>query len=151
MAFHFLIDGYNLLYAFPEIPPGSLEEKRKQLLNWLQEHRPQGNNKLTVVFDSHQGMGDKLIGSNFVVLFTAGETADERISDMVRAAPNPRILVVVSNDKGIQTHVRGTGARFLSATEFFKQAESPRRAQGPITPPPEILDEINDELKKKWL
>lgn len=151
MAFHFLIDGYNLLYALPEIPPGSLEDKRNHLLKWLQERRPQGNNKLTVVFDSRQGSGDRLIGADMNVFFTAGETADECISDLVRAASHPRTLVVVSNDKGIQTHVRGTGARFIFASEFIQRVHRPQAAPQATHPPDEILDEISEELKKKWL
>src|ERR1700687_3943000 len=115
MAFHFLIDGYNLLYALPHLPPGSWPEKRRQLLTFLTARRPQGKNPATVVFDSREGLGDQFKDKDLTVVFTAGETADDWISAHVRQAANPRALIVVSNDKGVRALVRGTGARFQSA------------------------------------
>src|SRR5690349_21512057 len=108
MAVHYLIDGYNLLFALPEIPKGTWPEKRAELLDFLERRRPHGNNALTVVFDSREGLGDKLRQNNLMVIFTAGETADDYISAYVRRASHPRMLIVVSNDQGIRTLVKGT-------------------------------------------
>src|SRR5262245_48116922 len=110
MASHYLIDGYNLIYAFPEIPAGTWEEKRAYLLTYLNKHRPQGNNPVTVVYDSREGLGSREQIKSIAVIFTAGRTADEKLGEMVREAAKPRTLIVVSNDKGIHTLVRGTGA-----------------------------------------
>jgi len=155
MALHYLIDGYNLLYALTEIPAGSLETKRLTLLNFLQTQQLHGHNDLTIVFDSRQGMGDRERQFGFDIVYTAGESADDRISAMVRKAANPRILVVVTNDRGIQTLVRGTGAKWMSADEFLK-GSSNKRSKGaqetaPTSPTENIKDSITDELKKKWL
>src|SRR4029077_14516663 len=137
MAYHYLIDGYNLLYALPEMPAGSWQQKRSSLLIFLQQKRPQGNNPVTVVFDSREGLGDKVQVGPIAVIFTAGETADEHLSAMVRKLPNPRNLVVVSNDRGLQALVRGTGARCLSATDFLKPAPaSPPQRDMKERPPP---------------
>jgi predicted RNA-binding protein with PIN domain len=152
MAFRFLIDGYNLLYAFPHLPPGSLQDKRQQLLTFLKERRPQGNNPVTVVFDSREGAGDQFHDKELTVVYTAGGTADEWISAQVRKAAHPRALVVVSNDQGIRALVRGTGARFLPATEFLKAAESSSTHQAdPRRQPPNTAQEITEEFKEKWL
>jgi predicted RNA-binding protein with PIN domain len=151
MAFHFLIDGYNVLYAFPEMPPGSWQEKRAHLLDWLKQKRPQGNNALTVIFDSRQGLGDRQTGPDLTVIFTAGETADDWISAQVRKDPNPRTLVVVSNDLGIRTMIRGTGARFLSATDFLKSSSLEKRDPHAPRQKPSNASEITDEFKEKWL
>lgn len=152
MSLHFLIDGYNVLYAMPEMPSGTWEQKRLALLEFIHQQRPQGKNRLTVVFDSRQGMGDQLQHGGSMVVFTAGETADERLSNMVRDAENPREIVVVSNDKGVRSLVQGTGARWLSATDFLRAARGamsgPRR-QAPREPADS--DAITDELKSKWL
>jgi predicted RNA-binding protein with PIN domain len=150
MAFHYLIDGYNVIYAWPEIPPGAWELKREFLLRFLKTQKPQGNNPVTVVFDSRVGTGNRSTSGSLFVVYTAGESADDWISHKVREAANPRTLVVVSNDKGIRHMVRGTGARFLSADEFLKP-----KAGIPTSPPrkPKLdaRDDITEEFKKKWL
>jgi predicted RNA-binding protein with PIN domain len=150
MSLHYLIDGYNLLFALPEMPPGTWQEKRAHLLSLLELRRPHGNNALTIVFDSRQGLGDKFQQNKFTVIFTAGETADDYISAYVRRASHPRTLVVVSNDQGIRILVKGTGARFISVEEFLKKgASSPRPQRAERNPRDE--QDITDEFSKKWL
>ncbi len=153
MAFHFLIDGYNVIYAWPDIPLGAWQIKREFLLRFLKTQQPQGNNAVTVIFDSREGTGIRSKDGALTVVFTAGESADDWIASKVREAPNPRALVVVSNDKGIRDRVRGTGARFLSADEFLKTASRSRSRKGTAkyTAPPIGADKITEELKNKWL
>src|SRR5262245_3523070 len=149
MALHYLIDGYNLLYALPALPPGSWQEKRAQLLDFLRHRKPQGNNRVTVVFDSRQGLGEQLQVGDITVVFTAGETADDRLSEMVRQANNPRLLVVVTNDLGIRAMVRGTGARFLSCDDFLKKTLPKPFQERRTRPRPDAS--IEEEFRKKWL
>jgi len=151
MAVHYLIDGYNLLYALPEIPPGSWQDKRAALLKLLQSRRPQGNNPLSVIFDSREGGGNTLHDRGFTVIYTAGESADDWIATYVRAAENPRILVVVSNDKGIRDQVRGTGARFISVAEFLKSPQNVKKTSSEPQRDPSENAEITEEFKQKWL
>ena len=134
------------------MPPGPWRAKREFLLNFLKKHRPQGHNAATVVFDSREGSGNKSVEGGIAVIYTAGETADDWISYTVREATNPRLFVVVSNDKGIQNLIRGTGAKFLSADQFLKTSSKPRPHKDPISDtPPRAAEEITDELKKRWL
>ena len=37
MALHYLVDGFNLLYALAEMPAGRWEQKRQALLDLLHE------------------------------------------------------------------------------------------------------------------
>lgn len=148
MAIHYLIDGYNLLYALKEIPKGTLMEKRAKVLSLLRERVPQGKNSLTVVFDSREGEGNRVKEQGVQVIYTAGETADDRIIHMVRTAANPRIMIVVSNDKGIQHLIKGTGAKFLFVDDFLK----PARSSTPRPKPHDMEDDsITEELRRKWL
>ena len=151
MAKHYLIDGYNVIYAWREIPPGAWQLKREFLLRFLKTQKPQGNNAVTVVFDSREGTGNQCADGTLSVVYTAGESADDWISHKVREAANPRTLVVVSNDKGIRHMVRGTGARFLSADEFLKAASRARPPKNVANSTPSAGDEITEEFKKKWL
>ena len=152
MSFHYFIDGYNLIYAWPEIPSGTWQDKRAYLLSFLKSKAPQGRNPVTVVFDSRMGLGDRIQDQDITVVFTAGETADDWISAQVRQSPQPRTLVVVTNDKGLQALVRGTGAKILSANEFLKPSASRKPGKGVShSNPPADSQDITDELKKKWL
>ena len=92
MSLQYILDGYNVLYALSEIPAGSWQAKRQALLNKLVADRPHGRNALIIVFDSREGMGDRGRANGIDVVFTAGETADEWISQHVRQAPNPRVI-----------------------------------------------------------
>ncbi len=151
MALRYLIDGYNVLYAMDDMPPGSWQDKRAQLLAFLKARKPHGQNAITVVFDNREGGGSRTSDSDFTVVYTAGETADDWISSEVRKAPNPRTLVVVSNDQGIRVMVRGTGAKFVTATEFLKAASPKPTITARREKPLEEDTEITDEFKKKWL
>jgi predicted RNA-binding protein with PIN domain len=145
---HYLLDGYNLLYALPEMPAGSWEAKRTALLQKLAREKPQGNNRVTVVFDSREGSGSHSRIGTIEVAYTAGETADDWISLFVRRAVNPRVLIVVTDDQGLRRLIRGTGAKGLGSREFWGKARKPLP---PESPPLINTDSITEELRKKWL
>jgi predicted RNA-binding protein with PIN domain len=153
--FHYLLDGYNILFALPQMPPGTWQEKRLALLLWLIKTRPQGNNFVTAVFDSRQGLGDQGRYQDIDVVFTAGETADDWISRRVRRGPNPKLFVVVSDDQGIRKQIGGTGARWMSSQEFVARAKEPSapKPQTPLKLPSDNYDKdvITDEFRKRWL
>jgi predicted RNA-binding protein with PIN domain len=145
----FVIDGYNLIFAFPQIPAGTWAEKRSQLEDFLRLRRPHGNNYIILVYDSREGGGSMQQVGELKIVYTAGETADDWIAQKVRKAQNPRTLVVVSNDQGIRRQVQGTGARFVTADDFLRSAKTARSL--PIAEEVADQDRITDELKKKWL
>ncbi len=151
MSLHYLIDGYNLLYALPEIPPGPWTTKREVFLSLLAKSKPQGNNRMTVVFDSRDGGGSRTQKGSIEIVYTAGETADDWIVKAVRKTPNPRVTVVVTNDQTIRRLIRGTGAKWLSTQDFLKKDAA--RPKETALPDPSTLDseEITEEFKKKWL
>ena len=152
MSVRYLIDGYNLLYAMDEMPSGSWQDKREKLIAFLKARRPQGQNPITVVFDNREGPGSQLQNQDVTIVFTSGETADDWIGTQVRQVPNPRSLVVVSNDQGIRNLVRGTGARFMAVKDFLKEAPSSGKPSNPTgRSAPSNDSEITDELKRKWL
>jgi predicted RNA-binding protein with PIN domain len=149
MSLQYLIDGYNLLYALPEMPAGSWQDKRASLVRWLQDRRPYGQNRVIVVFDSREGLGDQTREGEFQIIYTAGETADDWISRRVRDVANPRVLVVVTDDQGLRRLIRGTGAKWISTKDFTRGSFSPKRKPQAADNAP--YDDITEELKKKWL
>src|SRR5512138_1212080 len=108
MSLHFIVDGYNVMRRSGAFETGSLETQRQAFLGWIESARPQGSvqNGVTVVFDGQEGGGIFETPGGTRVVFTSGTSADERIKEMVEAAPGPRNIVVVSDDKEIVCYVR---------------------------------------------
>ena len=150
MSLHYLIDGYNLLYALTDIPVGSWAQKRETLLRKIADQRPHGKNRITIIFDSREGLGDRARQDTMDIVYTAGETADDWIIKKVRQIQNPRVVVVVTNDQGLRRMVRGTGAKWVSTAEFWKSAEMPARKPS-ASLDNDTREAINEELRKKWL
>jgi predicted RNA-binding protein with PIN domain len=150
VSLHYLIDGYNLLYALPEIPPGPWATKREVFLSVLANSNPQGKNRMTVVFDSRDGGGSRTQRGAIEIVYTAGETADDWIIAAVRKTPNPRVTVVVTNDQTIRRLIRGTGAKWLSTQDFLKKSPDRPKETRPEADSTDS-EEITEEFKKKWL
>jgi len=146
---HYLIDGYNLLFALPELPSGAWMEKRQSLLVWLNHVRPHGRNTATLVFDSREGLGNREQHGDVEVVYTAGETADDWIIKHVRKTSTPRGAVVVTDDQGIRHMIKGTGARWLSAHDFIASTSNPVKKKSANRS--HEFDQITEELKRNWL
>jgi len=147
----YLIDAYNLLYAFADIPSGSLQVKREALMRWIQDHRPQGRNAVMLVFDSRDGEGNRYSSADMQIVFTAGTSADDWISAHVRTTRRPAATVVVTNDQGLRRMVRGTGAKWMSCDEFLQLAAPPKKAVPSNAQNNAARDEITKDLMNEWL
>ena len=156
MALHFIIDGYNLIKQAPRLDKANLEDSRKALISLLSVYQPQGSkrNRVTVVFDGLAGnfsalQPDPSIG----IIFTQGESADDKIKRMVEKSDNPRNITVVTNDREIQRFARQNNAQVKTVEEFLEKcrATGPKgRVDDKIIGPLEAA-EINQEMKKIWL
>jgi predicted RNA-binding protein with PIN domain len=100
------------------------------------------------VFDSRTGLGDQIRRGAIEVVYTSGETADDWMIRKVREIPNPRVVVVVTDDQSLRRLIRGTGARWLSCSDFLKSDRNrPPQASDVDMPPP---DYITEEFRKRW-
>ena len=114
----FLIDGYNVIYAWPELSQfavAELAQARDRLIHLLMEYGAFEQYEVTIVFDalftSDEGHEERH-GAHVTVLYTAaGETADSRIErlayDLVRSG---REVHVVTSDGAEQSVILGVGA-----------------------------------------
>ena len=154
---HFIIDGYNVVKQLPELMDRKLREGREELVKILQYAKPQGNNRVTVVFD---GTDDGFINStaqikgyNIGVAFSQGESADDRIRHLVKRDSSPNGITVVTDDRDLRSSVKIHGAKVLFVKEFIKpkekQSKTPNNRIKNRIPQNEQI-EINDELKKLW-
>lgn len=101
---------------------GKLEDERKKLIQYLSINRPQGsaNNKVTVVFDSRDMLSPTERVAGIEIRFSRGKSADDAIVDLIDEHPNPKQVVLVTNDRGLKQRVQGTGAKSIGVSEFLR-------------------------------
>ena len=98
------------------------------------------------------------------VVFSKSLTADDKIKAMLEKAVNPRVVVVVSDDRQIKFFASSTGARATGIEEFINSAIPDTTAldrKGKFKTPkseslkPELtyvqINKINKELRNLWL
>jgi len=113
------------------------------------------NNKFWIVFDGYPDSSiDNLDKGNIMVIFSRGESADERIKKLLGLIVNPKNAVVVSDDKEIKFFARACRAKTQSAQAFLSFVDELGRVKAAI-PEAEIsytqMHKINEELRKLWL
>ncbi len=161
MSLLFLVDGYNAMQSSDLFTNREFRDARTAFLGYLEAHRPQGStrNRLIVVFDGRADVFGERCDFSFEVVFTKGESADEKIKELVAASPAPKSIVVVSDDKGITSVVRRSGASIMSTSEFLRRkklGETPRSMRRACDEPKADLniverEAITQELKGLWL
>lgn len=119
---YFFIDGYNLLFSWSE-EKSSLENRRVQLVEWIQREFKRMRLEGTVVFDgSHRR--DEESGRSYpspleIVFTPKGQSADEYIIERLEARKRKKTITVVTNDQGLRRHVRSFDAKTMSNNSFL--------------------------------
>lgn len=118
---HLLIDGYNVIHAWPELRR-ALEDgqdaARQRLVELARVIHDVESIRVTLVFD---GRGEKLEIErpgqelNFSCLFTpAGMTADEVIEQLTYNAKNPDLITVATRDNMVAETVMACGGHSMT-------------------------------------
>ncbi|MFB3919011.1 MAG: NYN domain-containing protein [Candidatus Velamenicoccus archaeovorus] len=161
MSLFYIVDGYNVIKRsgpFCDLP---LRQARERFFMFLESSRPHGSvrNRLAVVFDgSAQVFGFKE-SRTFEIIFTTGESADEKIKEMVRADRDPRNIVVVTDDRELGYAVRCQGARVMVCADFLKSSGTAKRRGRSVAQEADLKNVLNivqrekitQELKGLWL
>ncbi|MBF0479527.1 MAG: NYN domain-containing protein [Candidatus Omnitrophica bacterium] len=122
MSLHYLLDGYNIIHQLPgNVNSNSLEMLRDKLIHLVMTQHPHGSarNKMTVVFDGQPGYASPAVNAEVQVIFSYEESADDKIKKMVEHSANSRQMVVVTDDREIQTAVKSMGASVVSVNDFL--------------------------------
>jgi len=137
MSLHFVLDGYNLIKQDAGMAKLQLEAGRQALLRLIETQNLQGSprNTVTIVFDGQMGGDDSRYASGIRVIFTSGESADDRIKRMVDESASPKNMVVVTDDREIRYFVRALGARLAGSREFLRRngTSSPKKFKSAST------------------
>lgn len=126
MARLIIIDGYNIIYNWPELKAISdekMELARENLIEKLNNYAAYTGDEVKLVFDGHlvkKGKGSKQrIGEVEVIFTRSGKTADETIEKMIQKAHTE--TYVVTGDETEQWVIFGRGAWRMTPQEFYKE------------------------------
>ncbi|MDR3590105.1 MAG: NYN domain-containing protein [Negativicutes bacterium] len=126
MADILLVDGYNVIYAWPELTAlkDDLELARNKLMDILAGYGAYKDYRVVIVFDAHSVAREKnaleTVNERLQVIFTKeGETADSCIEKMAyQLVRQGQGVYVVTSDWAEQLTILGVGAWRISAREF---------------------------------
>lgn len=120
-----LIDGFNLIYKFPELEEymyrRMLPNAMSGLLDILKEYREIKKTHIRVVFD-----GKKEVSSNIKreksgsidVYYSLDFSADFLIKEFIKKDPNPKMTTVVTSDNDILFYVNRFKAKTITSEKF---------------------------------
>ncbi len=129
MPRRFLIDGYNLAFAWEAVRRPMLIDKekgREKLIELLAGFKRAAGCDITVVFDSRQegrlSRGENQQGIK-LVFSKKGSSADEEIYRILSHSQDRGSLTVVSSDRQVAGFARRQGASAMGSGEFATKAE----------------------------
>lgn len=126
-----LIDGFNLIYKFPELESfmcyGQLNKAREGLLEILRDYQKLRKGGITVVFDGKKEpkieVRSEKIGS-IDVYYSLDYSADYLIKQFIKKDMNPRMITVVTSDKDIIFYINRFGAKNITSEKFAEHVNS---------------------------
>ncbi|MDD5281969.1 MAG: NYN domain-containing protein [Candidatus Omnitrophica bacterium] len=161
MSLQYIIDAYNII-NHPQFRPRARKTSNIQssLADFIRFNRLSGRtkNRVIIVFDGYPPHGEKMPeDESLVCVFSRMIEADEVIKRLVEKSGQPKNIIVVSDDKGIQSAVRSLRGRVSTVEEFICGKESLKTFDSALREKYESkisyskMQAINAELKKKWL
>ncbi len=160
----FILDAYNVIHKTPALErqlDKSLQAARDGLINRCSRllSGRGGITRIILVFDGkseHRDLPRTAPPKIQIVFSETGETADERIGQILETLSEKMERIVVSDDNSVRNHARAYSARTISVNEFeqmirkteIKAASSRSKcdAGNPLTP--KQADEITQAYKK---
>jgi uncharacterized protein len=123
MAYHLIIDGYNLIRNYPplsRVEAADFARGRNFLLEWLAEYKRGSKNAITVIFDGGKGgelSEERSIYKGIRVLYSRiGQTADDLIKRIT--AQEGEKAMIVSSDRDLCYTCRSFKATTIGSEEF---------------------------------
>jgi hypothetical protein len=148
---HLLIDGANILHAWPELRALLKRDRsaaRSQLVQRVAAIHDGEQVRVTLVFD---GRGKELIIERpsgqvtFSVLYTpSAQTADDVIEQLVGQSAEPVNCIVATDDQAERQTVTATGARVIPSEVLASWVRRAEARQGAS------VSELRQANSKKW-
>jgi predicted RNA-binding protein with PIN domain len=163
MSLRYIIDGYNVLKheAFGGKGKRS-DDPCVSLARCIRLNHLTGssNNEVIMVFDGYRpSCANVADDAGITVVFSCDESADERIRRIIEREPNPKVLVVVTDDNEIRFFARAAGCAVQHVEEFLHSSTGGKKKGGRAAPDADSsksdlnysqMDAINKELRSRW-
>ena len=161
MSLQYIIDAYNVI-NHPQFSPASrgFSGVQSLLADFIRLNRLTGSrkNKVILVFDGYPAQGQAVPeDSGLVCLFSRMIEADEKIKKLIEESAQPGNIIVVSDDRQVQSGARLLGARVCGVKEFICGKKNKGLRDTDLLESDENkisyadMQKVNAELKKKWL
>ena len=128
MADYLLVDGYNIIFAWPELKQlaeTNLDSARLKLQDILSNYQGFRKCRVILVFDGYKvkgNPGEVIQYHNIHVIFTKeAETADQYIEKVTQEIGRTHHVRVATSDRLEQVIILGKGAVRLSARDLAKE------------------------------
>ena len=125
---YLLVDGYNIIHAWPELKQYATENMdtaRLRLIQALANYQGVTRHNVVVVFDAHlvEGQEEKVEDHHGLkVVFTKeAQTADQYIEKIAYANRGKHLITVATSDHLQQIIIRGAGCALWSAEELRQE------------------------------
>jgi predicted RNA-binding protein with PIN domain len=153
-----LIDGFNLIYKFPQLEElmyrERLNDARKGLQEILKEYHSIRPTEIRLIYDGKKNMGDMTRQESagpLKIYYSHDLSADHMIKEFVKHDPNPRMTTVVSSDKEIIFYVRRFNAQIVKSEDFAVQViETIEKARTVQRPEKEDNPMLSDDEISYW-
>ncbi len=107
---HYIIDGYNVIHAIPALRNVLLRDAaqaRESLIEHVARLTRRKKFRGTIVFDGERPAGDFTASRAPIhVVYSAPQTADDKIKDIIGRTENRSWLVIISSDHEILNFAR---------------------------------------------
>ena len=131
---YLLVDGYNIIHAWPELEEhtiSNMDGARTKLLDTLSNYQGLRKCHIIVVFDAYRVAGhpEELSEYNniYVVYTKEAQTADQYIEKFAHDNKKKYNITVATSDGLQQLIIRGAGCSLLSARELKAEIERTER------------------------
>ena len=132
---YLLVDGYNIVFSWPELKAlaaENLDGARGRLLDILSNFQGYTEQQVIAVFDAYRVQGhavEQLRYHNIEVVFTKeAQTADEYIEQLSHKLSEKHQVTIATSDQVVQVITwSGSGVRILSAESFLAEVEHVNR------------------------
>lgn len=149
---HLLIDGYNIIHAWPNLKKSlkdlGLEATRSQLADIVRIIHDVENLRLTIVFD---GKGNDIEiqrptpEKTFSLLFSpSGITADTLIEQLANSHKKDQEIIVATDDSMIRLSATSSGSTIISSQALLDWVNACQQQQL------NIIKEHRSSIKKSW-
>ena len=153
-----LIDGFNLIYKFPELEElmyqNRLNEARKGLQEILKEYHAIKPAEIRIVYDGKRNQGDQLLQETIGplrVYYSHDFSADHLIKQFIKHEMNPKMTTVVTSDKEIIFFINRFHCPHIKSEDFSVMVRDAIIQHNTVKNPEKEPDpELSDEDIAYW-